>query len=146
MKRLILAFIFIVLVAPTQVHAQDMLRNLSADDVESLLKDEGYSAVEILSESSLRVRVDGRGYLITIFDDGDLQLYYGISGTNADMDDVNTWNRTKRLSRAYIDLEGDPVVESDLLADRGITRTQFANFMTVFHSTVSQFRDYVSDL
>ncbi|GHA81905.1 hypothetical protein GCM10009069_01230 [Algimonas arctica] len=59
---------------------------------------------------------------------------------------MNTWNRTKRLSRAYIDLEGDPVVEADLLADRGITRVQFANFMTVFQTTVSQFRDFVSDL
>lgn len=146
MKRIILAFIFIFLAAPTQVHAADILKNLSANEVESLLENEGYSAVEVLSDSSLRVRVDGRGYLITIFDDGDLQLYYGITGSNADTDDMNTWNRTKRLSRAYIDLEGDPVVEADLLADRGITRVQFANFMTVFQSTVSQFRDFVSDL
>ncbi|GHA81898.1 hypothetical protein GCM10009069_01220 [Algimonas arctica] len=72
MKRIILAFIFIFLAAPTQVHAADILKNLSANEVESLLENEGYSAVEVLSDSSLRVRVDGRGYLITIFDDGDL--------------------------------------------------------------------------
>lgn len=146
MKRILIALCVILLAAPYAANAQDVLRNLSAEDVETLLEDDGYSAVEILSETSLSVRVNGDHYLLTIFDDGDLQLYFALSGTDADVDDLNEWNRTKRLSRAYIDEEGDPVVESDILADQGITKAQFLNFVNVFKLTTQTFRTFVSDL
>lgn len=146
MKRILVALCVILLAAPYAANAQDVLRNLSAEDVETILEDDGYSAVEILSETSLSVRVNGDHYLLTIFDDGDLQLYFALSGTDADVDDLNEWNRTKRLSRAYIDEEGDPVVESDILADQGITKAQFLNFVNVFKLTTQTFRTFVSDL
>lgn len=143
MFRIIL--IILTLLVSTPVFAQDLLRNLSTGDVETLLKSEGYAAVETYSDSQLLLTVDGHKFLITIFDDGDLQLFYGISGVDTDIDAMNAWNRTKRLSRAYIDEEGDPVLEADLLADRGITREQFVNFINVFKMSVRGFRDHLND-
>ena len=45
---------------------------------------------------------------------------------------INEWNRTKRLSRAYLDQDLDPVLESDLLSDAGLTRSQVVRFVQVF--------------
>ncbi len=64
--------------------------------------------------------------------DGDFQLYYGASGIKLTPEQINEWNRTKRLSRAYIDQEGNPVLESDLITDGGITEQNLIAFVKTF--------------
>ena len=45
------------------------------------------------------------------------------------LDKINEWNRSKRFSRAYLDADGDAVVEMDLNLRGGVTRDNIeANF------------------
>jgi hypothetical protein len=129
--------------ASTPAFAQDMRKNLTAQEVSQMLRNDGYTSVEILDEEAIRLRVDGTNYLVVLFDDGDLQMYMGLSG-DASLSEINAWNRDKRLSRAYIDKEGDPVIEADLLADQGITDSQFSNFVDVFLMSANAFREHVN--
>ena len=49
---------------------------------------------------------------------------------------INEWNRTSRFGRAYVDDQGDPVVELDLLLAGGVTMQTIKEYINVFTETV----------
>ena len=52
---------------------------------------------------------------------------------------INEWNRTSRFGRAYVDDQGDPVVELDLLLAGGVTVQTIKEYIYVFTETVTSF-------
>lgn len=52
---------------------------------------------------------------------------------------INEWNRTSRFGRAYVDDQGDPVVELDLLLAGGVTMQTIKEYIYVFTETVMSF-------
>ena len=52
---------------------------------------------------------------------------------------INEWNRTSRFGRAYVDDQGDPVVELDLLLAGGVTAQTIKEYIYVFTETVMNF-------
>ena len=89
------------------------------------------------------VKIDGNAYLLANHPSGDLQAYYVVTGANVSHADMNEWNRTKRLSRAYLDSDEDPVLESDLLANAGLTESHVTEFFRVFKDSAAIFRDFI---
>ena len=65
-------------------------------------------------------------------------LFYAGWSTSRDVpvSVVNAWNRGARFGRAYVDEEGDPVVEFDLLASGGITEQTIIEAIDVFIDSV----------
>lgn len=119
--------------AATPGYSTDALqRRFSATEIADVLHAEGYASVEALGEDAVRFEVEGMSYLMTIYDDGDLQLYFGLTGIDVGPEVVNEWNRTRRLTRAYLDAEYDPVLETDLLSDRGFSRAMLVRWVEVF--------------
>lgn len=111
----------------------------------NILKAEGYSAVSQVKESVILVKIDGRNYVVINQDDGDLQFYYGLAGSRLTYEEINEWNKNKRLSRAYIDDENDPVLEADLMANGGISDEHIAVSFKVFVMSAKQFAEFVSN-
>ncbi len=109
----------------------------------NILKNEGYAAVELVEEQYISVKVDGRSYLLINMEDGDLVAYFGMTGVLLSHQDMNDWNREKRLSRAYIDDDNDPVLESDLLANGGMSHEHVAEFFRVFVESATIFRNFI---
>ena len=107
-----------------------------------IVKSEGYGSVSV-HEDHVRFKADGRSYGLYLYDDGDLQMYYGISGVLLTVEDINIWNRDYRLSRAYVDEEGDPVLEADLLANAGINADMVREFVKVFIDSSLRYRLFV---
>ena len=120
------------------------LRHYDVGELAKIVEDEGYGSVEP-QENRVVFKADGRTYMLFRYDDGDLQLYYGISGISITPDDVNTWNRKRRLSRAYLDGDNDPVLEADLLANAGINHEIVAEFIKVFVGSVGEWRTFLRD-
>jgi len=119
------------------------VKHFSLQEVMNILKKEGYQVFD-LKNQRFQIKVDGRNLSMYMFDGGDLQLYYGMSGVKIDDADINQWNRTRRLSRAYLDKERDPVLEADLDATQGLTYQQVFNFVEVFiDSSVPAFRSFL---
>ena len=107
--------------APAAALESDRLqRRFAAGELVQLLREEGYGTVEALEDDGVRFKAGGMSYVLTIYDDGDLQLYFGLTGIAVSQQVVNEWNRTRRLTRAYLDSELDPVLEADLLSDSGL--------------------------
>lgn len=122
--------------------AETKLRKYSLVQLAKIVKGEGYGKVSI-HEDHLRFKADGRTFALYRYDDGDLQMYYGITGVVISADDVNTWNRDYRLSRAYTDDDGDPVLEADLLANAGMNEKIVTEFIKVFVDSSTRYRIFV---
>ncbi len=67
------------------------------------------------------------------------RLRFSITGTGATHQTMTEWNRTKLFSTAYIDTDGDAVLESDLDLEGGVTPDRVKNFFTTFDSSLEQF-------
>lgn len=121
--------------------ADDRLqRTFNQDDLVRILQSEGYGSVEKRDSNAVMFKVDGKIYGMFIFDDNDLQMYYGTSGIDVKLETINKWNKDFRHSRAYIDDEGDPILEADILADKGLSEAMVKNFVSTFISSVRRFR------
>ena len=120
-------------VASVLLHAAETARNTSEDqrvitsitpkDMERILADEGYGKVEITDPNrSGWFRIEGTkvGFIVTENNKG-LTMVAGWGGTSTTLQQVNEWNRSKRYSRAYLDGDGDPVIEFDLYVAEGVT-------------------------
>ncbi len=131
------------LLASQAVADTELRKRFTDDELVEILKQDGYGAVGILKPGIVRVKINGRSYLLLNNNDGDLQTVYIIGGVELTSDDINEWNRGKRLSRAYLDDDNDPVLESDLLANAGMTPEHVTEFFRVFVGSVDAFRDFV---
>lgn len=119
---------------------------LSLDDLKSLLRREGYRTIEEVDNKTILFSRDDIKYLLKRYDDGDLQLYYGLTGVRITFTDCNDWNRQRRLSRAYIDSDGDAVLEADLLGSGGINRNIVKEFVKVFITiSVPKYKEFVRE-
>ncbi len=62
-----------------------------------------------------------------------LLIYAGWSADGATpLETINAWNRASRFGRAYVDEDGDPVIELDLLVAGGITMATIQAYLDVF--------------
>ncbi|RCU49972.1 YbjN domain-containing protein [Corallincola holothuriorum] len=112
-----------------------LVSRFSLAELEQLLKQQGYKEVKVRESGSIVFNHDGTNYVLQLYDDGDLQLYFGVSGIRLTASAMNEWNRTKRLSRAYLDSDDDPGLEADLMANGGINEEIVSEFIKVFVNT-----------
>ncbi len=127
------------------VSSADLKKSYTDNELVDILQEAGYRAVEIDKDRVIRLKIDGLTYVLYVYEDDDLQLYFGLSGYRLTSEAINEWNRTKRLSRAYLDHESDPVLEADLLANAGFSESQFLEWLAVFDSVARSFRRYVEE-
>ena len=120
-------------------------KDYSDEQLVTMLKAEGFRRVEVVEPTVIEITIDGLDYYLFVYDDGDLQLWFGLTDYDVGIDDMNEWNRTRRLTRAYIDDENDPILEADLLANAGYTAKQLSEWVSVFDGISRAFRDYVAE-
>ena len=154
MKRLLLAGLFLLLWIPQaasgQTGSDPLVRGFTDGALEEILRGFGYADVEVREPSesgtgSLRFMVEGATVTLYNYADGDLQLWWGVVHPGCSLEAINEWNRTKRLSRAYLDDEGDPILEADLLANAGINKEMVQEFISVFSLSRGQYRAFIAD-
>ncbi|MEM7277532.1 MAG: YbjN domain-containing protein [Pseudomonadota bacterium] len=127
------------------VSSTELKKSYTDKELVDILHAAGYRAVEIDKDRVIRLKIDGLTYVLYVYEDDDLQLYFGLSGYRLTNAAINEWNRTKRLSRAYLDHENDPVIEADLLANAGFSESQFLEWLAVFDSVARSFRRFVEE-
>ena len=130
--------------APAVAAAAEKLRHYGLEELSRILAAEGYGSIEI-DEDHVRFKADGRTYGLYLYEDGDLQMYFGVTGVRLTARDMNEWNKNYRLSRAYLDHEGDPVLEADLLANAGINHRIISEFVKVFIDSSMRYRSFVME-
>jgi hypothetical protein len=98
------------------------------------------------------IKADGNGVkFIVLFygctankDCTTISFYAGWSGSEADVNKVNEWNRGQRFGRAYIDKENDPCIEMDVdLDDGGMSRILFEDNVEFWMSVMSAYSKFI---
>jgi len=110
-----------------------------------LLRGLDISEVTVLESGKILFRIEDVAMALFRFEDGDLQLYYGIGGVRCPFEPINEWNKQHRHSRAYLDDEQDPVIESDLLSDGGLSQEKLEMFVRTFQMSAAQFLELLSE-
>lgn len=119
----------------------DVVEKMTGAQVEKIFNDLGFAGTEVDEDGDVIVKMQGYKVLVLVgSSDGDsLLMRFSVTGTNANMKMMNEWNRTKRYSRAYIDDEGDPVLESDQDLDGGVTIERIEDFFRTFDTSLMVF-------
>ena len=133
----------LLLVLVTLPAAAENIASLHSEQLMQLLSEEGY--VPRLEEPRVvEVKIQSlRTYFFIAEDHASIQAYAGFEAPGAGLAEVNRWNRERRYSRAYIDDEGDPVIELDLDLVGGVSRERIADFIRTVRVSVTAFADHV---
>jgi Putative bacterial sensory transduction regulator len=112
-----------LLVAPgftRLVAAQEVVTEVSTEQLRKMLESMGYEVAQP-KEDVLEFAIEGHTALV-INKKTNIQLYsYFQKQKKMDLKKMNEWNATKRFSRAYIDQDGDAVIEWDVDLEGGTT-------------------------
>lgn len=121
--------------------ADEKVDRFTDEQLVRIIRGEGYSSVEIIRDGTILIKLNGIKYGLFNDDDGDLQLMYG-NDLKLSYKDINEWNMTKRFSRAYLDSDSDPILESDLMSDGGINEKNVTRFLSIFFTSADEFREF----
>lgn len=141
-KKFVVSTIFLLICAGAWASAE-VKAKFTDSDLVTVLKGDGYSGVEITKPGKIILKVNGTAFLLNNSYGGDLQLAYFVSGVKISLSTINQWNRTKRLSRAYLDSDKDPILEADLLGDAGLTKKQITEFIKVFLLSTQKYKEFL---
>ncbi len=135
-----LAAVAFVLAGP--VSAQRMREQITAEQLTGLLRDKGLEGT--VNERGNVVVTANNSKIVFFISGQTMQAYFGLRGTSANVNTVNEWNKTKRFGRAYIDAEGDPVVELDYDLEGGVSDESIKVWFDTVTAIVRSFRTHVS--
>ena len=100
--------------------AQEVVSEVSTEQLRKMLESMGYE-VEQPKEDMLQFAVEGHTALL-VNKKTNIQFYsFFKKQKKMDLKKVNEWNATKRFSRAYLDKDGDAVIEWDVDLEGGTT-------------------------
>ena len=140
----LLALALALAVAAPALEAQRTVTSITRDDLITYVKDEGFGSIETRNATSFLTRMEGYKVAFFVLSDGEsVQAYFGRSGTEARLASINAWNKSKRYSRAYLDDDGDPVLELDLDLAGGVTPDRIRDFIRTVKLSVSKFSSEV---
>jgi hypothetical protein len=131
--------------SPAGAEQPCLFTEYTIEEMATILRGEGYGSVQVLEDQRISFKAEGSTYLLLLYDDGDLQLFYGLSGATISSGEINEWNRTRRLARAYVDTDLMPVLESDLPSPAGLSAPMVTGFVKTFVQTLApSFRAFVT--
>ncbi|MCX7600515.1 MAG: YbjN domain-containing protein [Meiothermus sp.] len=123
-----------------------VLREVTPEEVRILLEQLGADAEQVKEDLFNLAFPSGlRGHLITYGEPyvSSLQLRAGFSGFDrVEPRHLLNWNRRYRFTKAYLDADNDPVIESDLRLE-GVTLEAVQAFIRDFSDQVTLFFSYL---
>lgn len=131
--------LFLMGLAESIASAADLVSQITGEQLVDVLKEEGYSP-KLDKPSVVTMKIEGLKVAFFVADDNSsLQAYAAFKSEKATLERVNEWNADKRYSRAYLDSEGDPVIELDLDLAGGVSKERLADFIQTVRISIPAF-------
>jgi hypothetical protein len=144
------AFSLCLLLAPRPAEAQRCtgISKLTADKLIAVMNSMGFQAQAMPEDSYGDPRVrwihEDTQSAMYFYSGGEaIQFYHVWTNQNVTVDDINRWNRDFRFSRAYLDTDGDPVLELDLDLAGGVCEDRIKDF---FMTCIMSFNRFESEI
>lgn len=142
---LVFGFLFAVPASSSQNVAfaqEEVFDTMTATRVERILRSFGDVTYEEVNTNIYRINLDGTKILLKK-NEKTLLLYCGWRGKQVSLSRINEWNKTKRFAKAYIDNDGDPVLESDYELTGGVTEQNVKEWMKTYVLFLKQFKEFM---
>lgn len=116
----------------------EIVYTATLDQYAEAITDAGY---KILGRSDRFIQFELSGFRVQLFPrESSAWLLAGFTADGRSLPErVNDWNRTKRFSRAYLDRDGDPIIESDIDLEGGVTKQAMVSWIRTFAVSLSAF-------
>jgi len=128
---------------PATLSAVDhtVLTTVTPQQVQAYLGELGFTGSSIDKDGDIFVNMQGHRVLLLIgsYEGRCVSPRFAMAGTKATMETVNTWNKDMRFSRAFLDSDGDPVLEADLDMDGGVTVDRVKDFLRTYSMSLTRF-------
>lgn len=140
----------LLLATPAVAHAQEVLTEISPEAMAKLLTSMGLEVEPVKQEgdsANPALNLELGGYRVVLFlanGNTDAQLFAGFSDAKVKKDKINEWNQRHRFGRAYIDKDGDPVLESDIDFTGGVTRANIKAWVKIYRDLLVEFAKSVN--
>lgn len=144
--------------AGAPVHGQpvEALDRLSGKQLQTLMQRWGYRAeLSTDSQGDPKISTAMSGAKVAIYFYGcrgavsktcsSIQIWAGFAWGKDDpsLQRINEWNQSKRWLKAYMDKDGDPNVEYDLLLDGGVPESNLKAVVEQFERVLGQFMSFI---
>lgn len=122
-----------------------VLTAANARQIGKLLKDAGFRDYEIDKDGDLVVRMQGYKVLLLVGTNKNswLLFKFAFSGSHIRLTALNEWNRHVKYSRAYLNKDGDVVLESDQDLAGGVTPERIKTFIKSFDLLLVDFIKFI---
>lgn len=148
------AFLVLALLASAPAQAQSqMVKGQSPQSVVEALQAGGYKAIlnkDSTGDPRIESAASGSRFFLNFYGCKDnvncttITFYAGWSGVKVTLEQINNWNTNKRFSRAYLDKDGDPVIEFDVdLDDGGMSQDLFVDNVQFFENSIGGFKKHI---
>jgi hypothetical protein len=122
-----------------------VIQSLSSEDMVKLLKETGFLGAKVDKDGDVSVKMRGYNvWFLTGKRASVLQAKFGLKNSHANIQKINSWNRTRRFSSAYMDENGNAVLKSDIDLEEGVTTASIKKFITVFYASQGAFIEEVA--
>lgn len=141
MRALLLSVLILFGLSATPAPAAEVIETISAQRVVELLGQAGFTGAEIDADQDVLVNMQGYRVLILVgsYQGKNLSMKFALAGTQANHQTVNQFDLEKRFGRAYLDSDGDPVLESDLDLEGGVAEARVLDYFRTFNQLMVHF-------
>jgi hypothetical protein len=135
-----LAALFLAAI-PATAQREPIMDSISPERVQRFLGEIGFSDSRMDQDRDVIVMMRNYKVLIIVGSSKGryLAVRFSVTGTAVTHQTMADWNETKLFSAAYIDSDGDAILESDLDLEGGVTPDRIKDFFTTFDYSLGQF-------
>ena len=140
----------ICILAPSGLRAQAMVTEVSPKDMTKILGSMGFDVKETKSvgdSDQHALKFELSGYTVVMFlanGNTDAQLYVGFSDEQVTPQQMNEWNRAHRFSRAYVDGDGNPILETDIDFTGGVSEDNIKAWVRLFRDLLVSYVNFLN--
>lgn len=148
MRRVLPVLLAFCVLAPSGLRAQALITEVSPKEMTKLLGSMGFEVKETKSLESDQhaLKFELSGYTVVMFlanGNTDAQLYVGFSDEQVTPQQMNEWNKAHRFSRAYVDGDGNPILETDIDFTGGVSEDNIKAWVRLFRDLLVSYVDYL---
>src|SRR5262249_18346232 len=141
-RRILLPLIALGMFGPAQAPAEEgeVLKELSAVDAERIL---GAMKIEYSEVKPGIYRFSLGGYKTLLFNRGKSLQFFASFKKKVPPGRINEWNASVPYTRAYLDKDGDPVLQADLNLEGGVAPGALLEFIKTWIESVKKFTRHI---